>query len=92
MRRWNLDHQPVVVDNDEPAVPPGESYDFSKEQLEAGLAGTWSDRDPRKGRAQEKAFKQRRDAGKQAASGSSDSTQTEPATPDKTEPAQPEKE
>lgn len=43
MRRWNADHQPAVVNHDEPAVMPGESYDFTQEQLDAGLAGVWSE-------------------------------------------------
>jgi hypothetical protein len=67
MRLWNLDHQPVVVENDQPAVLPGESYEFTKEQIEAGVAGNWSDKDPRKGLADEAAFKRRRDGKETAA-------------------------
>jgi hypothetical protein len=37
----NGDHQPVVVNHDLPAVQPGESYDFTNEQVDAGLTGVW---------------------------------------------------
>ena len=61
MRLYNLDHQPTVVDHSEPAVMPGECYDFTKEQVAAGLSGSWSKDDPRKGLRQEREFKRARD-------------------------------
>ena len=59
---FNTGHSPVVLSWTEPAVLPGESYDFTDEQAAAGIAGDWSDVDPRAGLAAEKAFKKRRDA------------------------------
>lgn len=66
---WNLDHQPQLVDpiNDERAVMPGESYDFTDEQVAAGLAGQWGEEDPRAGLKAEREFKKRRDSGTDAA-------------------------
>ena len=61
MRLYNLDHQPAVIDPNELAVMPGESHDFTAGQVEAGIAGVWSKKNPRKGLEQEKAFKGRRD-------------------------------
>lgn len=58
---FNLDHSPVVVDYSERAVMPGESYDFTDEQVAAGIAGQWSEEDPRAGLEAERAFKQKRD-------------------------------
>lgn len=75
---YNIDHQPTVVDHGKPAVGPGESYDFTKEQIEAGLTGVWSEEDPRKGLKQEREFKRTRDKAS--------------ATPTETDPAEPEKE
>jgi hypothetical protein len=60
-KRFNLDHQPHVIRYDQRAVMPGESYEFTTEQIEAGLAGQWSEEDPRAGLADEKKFKQKRD-------------------------------
>jgi hypothetical protein len=60
--RWNVGPSPVVLDWNEPAIMPGASYDFTDEQAAAGIAGDWSDKDPRAGRDAEKAFKKRRDA------------------------------
>jgi hypothetical protein len=63
-RLFNVDHGPVLVDpiRDERAVLPGESYDFTDEQIAAGLAGQWSETDPRAGLDAEREFKKRRDA------------------------------
>ena len=58
---FNLDHQPVVIHHGERAVMPGEPYEFTDEQIEAGLAGQWSEEDPRAGLKAERAFKQKRD-------------------------------
>ena len=60
---WNLDHQPVVLDWNERAVMPGESHEFTDEQITAGLAGHWGDEDPRAGLEAERAFKHKRDKG-----------------------------
>jgi hypothetical protein len=43
---YNVDHLPVVVVNNAPAVKPGESYDFTDEQVEAGITGRWSETRP----------------------------------------------
>lgn len=72
MRLWNIDHQPAVIDHDEPAVQPGDSYEFTKKQLDAGLTGSWSKTDPRKGLKQEQAFKKGRDEESQEASTEAD--------------------
>ena len=77
MRRWNVDHQPAIVDHNIPAVMPGESYEFTEEQIEAGLTGMWSETDPRGGLKKERAFKRDRDA---KADAEHDVT-TEPAEP-----------
>lgn len=60
--RFNTDSQPHVVSYDQRAVMPGESHDFTDEEIAAGLAGSWSDVDPRAGLDDEKAFKKARDA------------------------------
>jgi hypothetical protein len=60
-KRWNVDHQPHVIRYDQRAVMPGESYEFTTEQIKAGLAGQWSEEDPRAGLDAEKKFKQKRD-------------------------------
>jgi hypothetical protein len=60
-KRWNLDHSPHVVDYSQRAVMPGESYDFTDEQIKAGLAGNWGEEDPRAGLKAEREFKQKRD-------------------------------
>ena len=59
---WNVDHMAVIVHFNEPGVHPGESREFSDEEIEAGFTGAWSDVDPRSGLPEEKAFKKRRDA------------------------------
>ena len=58
--RFNTDHQHAVIDA-ETAVAPGECHEFSEEQIEAGLTGSWSDTDPREGLADEQVFKLARD-------------------------------
>lgn len=74
--RWNVGPSPVVLDWNKPAVLPGESHNFTDKQVKAGLAGEWSDTDPRAGLDAEKAFKKRRDAAPASA------TET-PAEPEK---------
>lgn len=62
-RLYNVDHQPHLINpvGDERAVLPGEPYEFSDEQIAAGLAGHWSETDPREGLDDERAFKLARD-------------------------------
>lgn len=76
MKLYNVGHQTAVIDHDHPGVRPGESYDFTEEQIEAGIAGEWSEENPRKGRGKERAFKERRDG-------------KAPAEPAETDPAEP---
>jgi hypothetical protein len=45
-RLYNIDHSPASVENG-PSVLPGETYDFTDEQVAAGIAGLWSENDPR---------------------------------------------
>jgi hypothetical protein len=58
---WNTDHQPVVLDWQQPAIMPGEPHEFTDEQIAAGVAGSWGEEDPRSGLEAEKAFKTKRD-------------------------------
>lgn len=51
-----------------PAVAPGEGFEFTEEEVAAGLGCEWSDVDPRAGLAQEREFKRRRDAQPEEAS------------------------
>jgi hypothetical protein len=48
-RLFNADHQAQMVDPDQPAVQPGESHEFTDEQVQAGLTGIWKEGPPRKG-------------------------------------------
>ena len=80
---WNVDHQPHVIDWSERAVMPGEPYEFSDEQIAAGLAGQWSEEDPRAGLEAEKAFKKRRDAPVQDVKDKQDTPTDTPAEPEK---------
>lgn len=57
MRLWNVDHQPAVIDHDKPAINPGDSHNFSPEQVEGGLGGLWSNEDPRGGLKIERDYK-----------------------------------
>lgn len=59
---FNVDHQPAVLRWHEPAIMPGESHDFTDEEVAAGLGGQWSEEDPRAGLKDEREFKKRRDA------------------------------
>jgi hypothetical protein len=61
VRLYNTDHQPAVIDHAQPGVLPGESYEFTDEQIKAGLAGSWSKENPRKGLEQDQRFKSHRD-------------------------------
>ena len=96
MRLYNVDHQPAVVDPNESATMPGESREFTREEIEAGIGGLWSKDDPRKGLAAERKFKQRRDrarAGQQQASESVDPGkpgESGPGVEAQTDPAEPE--
>jgi hypothetical protein len=47
-RLYSLDPFPVVPNIHAPAVLPGEPYDFTDEQVAAGIAGPWSEHDPRR--------------------------------------------
>lgn len=71
-RLFNIDHSPVSVENG-PAVMPGETYDFTDEQVAVGIAGLWSENDPRRGIRQKLAVKRATD------------NQTEPAQPENQE-------
>ena len=58
---WNYDSQTAVVSNESPGVLPGESRVFSDEELDKGFTGRWGDEDPRRGLAEERAWKRQRD-------------------------------
>lgn len=60
--RYNVDHQVAIVNHGEDVVNPGESFDFTDEQIEAGLGGSWSELNPRRGLEDERAFKAKRDS------------------------------
>ena len=57
---FNRDHQTAIL-GPETAVQPGEPHDFTDEQVAAGIAGLWSEEDPRAGLEAEVAFKSKRD-------------------------------
>jgi hypothetical protein len=79
--RWNVDHQHALLDPISGlVVAPGESYEFTDEQIEAGLAGSWSEEDPRAGLDAEREFKRRRDAKQPSSPATESTTDTEPAT------------
>ena len=60
---WNYDScQTAVINNESPGVLPGQSRVFSDEELAIGFTGTWGDKDPRRGLAEERAWKKKRDA------------------------------
>jgi hypothetical protein len=59
-RFYNIDHSPASVENG-PAVAPGDAYDFTDEQVAVGIAGLWSEHDPRGGARQQPAFEQAHD-------------------------------
>jgi hypothetical protein len=61
-KMYNVDHAPRVIVHGERAVMPGEAHDFTDEQVAAGVAGLWSEKNPRAGLAAERAFKRKRDA------------------------------
>lgn len=61
MRLYNVDHSPVVVKQNERAVMPCLPYEFTDEEVAAGIAGLWSEENPREGLEQERVFKARRD-------------------------------
>jgi hypothetical protein len=73
-RLYNLDHAPAVVDINKPAVFRHCGYDFTDEQVRAGITGLWSEEDPRAHIEQERAFKARRRA---------EADKTDPAEPEK---------
>ena len=76
-RLFNVDHQAAVLSHDRPGVPPGAAHNFTDDELEAGIAGLWSETDPRKGLPAERAFKRKRDSKAAKAT-------TPPAEPDDT--------
>ena len=45
-RLLNWEPYPVVPNIHRPAVPPGGTYDFTDEQVAAGITGRWSTEDP----------------------------------------------
>jgi hypothetical protein len=69
--RWNIDHQPLVIHPQLPAIQPGQSYDFSDEQVANGIGGLFSEEPPFA--KEERAIKKARKAIKR----------TEPAEPEK---------
>jgi hypothetical protein len=88
---WNHDWQPLVVDQNLPAIQPGGSHNFSDEQVANGIGGLWSAEPPgaREKRAVDKAKKAIRGTPqareKQAVDKAREAIK-------KTEPAEPEKE
>lgn len=58
---YNVDHQAQILGAGV-AVQPGEGHEFAVDQIARGVAGLWSETDPRRGLDDEKAFKARRDA------------------------------
>ena len=86
--------QPVP---NEPAVAPGDGYEFTDEQIAAGLDGAWVEENPRAGIAEETAWKAERDVKSRrrphesAASGdATPAPETSPAETGDHEEAQPE--
>ena len=76
---FNVGHQHAVIDQIRgPVIAPGDSHEFTDEQVEAGIAGDWSDTDPRAGLKAEREFKKRRDAKTNA-----EQTNDTPAEPEK---------
>ena len=75
-RLYNVDHQPLVVHPAVSAIQPGESFDFSDEQIAAGIGGLWSTTP----------------GGPDAAEVKKAATKGRQAVKQATEPAQPEKE
>lgn len=88
-RLYNTDHQPHLIHptSGERAVMPGESYDFTDEQIAAGLAGCWSDTDPREGLAGEQKFKRRRDTKASKATDPDDTSEGD-SSDENTDPAE----
>ena len=77
---WNYDScQTAVINNESPGVLPGQSRVFSDEELAIGFTGTWGDKDPRRGLAEERAWKKKRDA--QPATGDAVPVADPPADP-----------
>jgi len=58
---YNVDHLPASISPAEPSVMPGGSYEFTDEQISAGLSGSWSAEDPRSGLEAEREWKADRD-------------------------------
>lgn len=85
--RFNTDHQPQVLSWQEPAVMPGDSHEFTDEEIAAGLPSCWSETDPRAGLEGEKRFKAKRDA--KGKGESTDFPGQPPAEQQTTEPAAP---
>lgn len=60
-RLFNVDHGPVIINHGTTAVLPGEPYDFTDDEVKAGISGQWSS-NPREGKGAETAWKALRDA------------------------------
>ncbi len=58
--RFNTDHQTQIIAG--VGILPGDPYDFTNEEIAAGIAGQWATTDPRQGLPAERVFKARRDA------------------------------
>lgn len=87
-RLYNTDHQTAVLSWVEGiVVQPGEPHDFTDEELAVGLAGSWSEQDPRAGLKAEQQFKKRRDRKASQPPSNEPDAEGEP-----TDPAEPEKE
>lgn len=76
---YNTDAHPAIVDPGQPAVMPGEGFDFPDEEVEGRTAGQWSETDPRAGLPAEKAFKAKRDATPAAQKAAAEQPQPSPA-------------
>lgn len=63
MKLFNTDHQAAVLSwIEHVVVQPGESHEFTDEEIAAGLAGSWSEEDPCAGLSEEQEFKRLRDS------------------------------
>ena len=59
---YNIEAGGQILDPNERAVMPGESHEFSDEEIEHGIPAGWSETDPRAGLPAEQAWKATRDA------------------------------
>lgn len=65
---YNIDFQAARLHGPDGAVIvlPGESHEFTDDEVSVGIAGCWSEQDPRSGLAAEVEFKQQRDSAAEA--------------------------